>query len=84
MQSEDTVVVQLQFSLMHIKELVSFKFIFFFCMSGGDGKGAWEGILFAGYHATARPVMQSEDTVVVQLQFSIMHIKELVSISPLI
>ena len=35
--------------------------------------------LFEEYRPTARPVLRSEDTVLVNLQFSLMHIKELVS-----
>ena len=38
--------------------------------------------LFEEYRPTARPVLRSEDTVLVNLQFSLMHIKELVSVPP--
>ena len=35
--------------------------------------------LFTHYRKTARPVMSSSDTVPVLIQFSLMHLKELVS-----
>ena len=35
--------------------------------------------LFTDYRKTARPVMSSGDTVSVLIQFSLMHLKELVS-----
>ena len=36
-------------------------------------------ILFHGYNPAARPVLQSTSTVEVKMQFSLMHIKDLVS-----
>jgi hypothetical protein len=41
--------------------------------------------LFADYRTEARPVLNSKDTVNVTIQFSLMHIKELVSeLAPLL
>ena len=49
---------------------------------GREGRSDEERLLqniFNNYNPSARPVINSSETVFVQMQFSLMHIKELVS-----
>lgn len=39
------------------------------------------GVLFSAYNQFARPVLNSSSTVMVAIQFSLMHIKDLVSLA---
>ena len=79
-QSDDNMLTLFIHVLLKYIDVLWFVFLIIFVPGArplSEEEHLWQ-VLFHGYNPSARPVMNSSSTVSVAIQFSLMHIKELV------